>query len=547
MKKLLALFTAIVIIVSVLTPCVSAETSEDGKYEYYILPDGTAEICRYIGNDSKVVIPSKLGGKKVVGIKPYLRSQYCGAFEGKLVTSVTIPDTVTYIGDYTFRNCNILTTVKIGKNVKSIGNSAFNNCTNLSKITIPSDVETIGDSAFRDCVSLNAVKIPSSVKIIGSDEFNGCVNLKTVNILSGVKTIGTGAFFGCANLKTIIIPDSVAEIGPSAFYNTEWYDKKPNGIVYAGKVAYKYKGEKSGSLTIKAGTKSITGYAFERLDITSVTIPDSVTVIGESAFELCEKLTSVKMGKGVKNIGWGAFGSCQSLKSITIPSGVKNIESFTFKGCTGLTSVTIPKTVTSIGQEAFNRCTGLKSVTIQSGVKSIGYSAFKDCKNLKTVSVSESVSIIEPGAFENTLWLNNKKGAVYVGNVFLRYNGDPPATVAIKKGTKGIAGGAFWNCKTLTAVTIPESVTYIGESAFSGCNIKTITVPKNVAIIGDHAFKSLSVNTIYFKSKKPPTFLVQYAGTYSLNAVITVPQGSKSAYEEAMRNRIYGITIIEAS
>ena len=291
------------------------------------------------------------------------------------LTSVTIPDNVTSIGERAFRNCTGLTSVTIPDSVTSIGDDAFSGCTGLTSIivdegntkyhsagnclietatktlilgcetsVIPTDgsVTSIGDDAFYGCTALTSVTIPDSVTSIGDYAFRNCSGLTSVTIPNSVTSIGRYAFSWCSSLTSVTIPDSVTSIGYDAFYNTAWYNNQPDGLVYAGKVAYKYKGSmpSNTSIVIKDGTLGIASFAFYGCSgLTSITIPNSVTNIGDSAFDGCKGLTSV-----------------------TIPSSVTNIGNSAFSGCTGLTSVTIPDSVTSIGDFAFYNCSGLKTV-----------------------------------------------------------------------------------------------------------------------------------------------------------------------------------------
>ena len=249
------------------------------------------------------------------------------------LTSVTIGNSVTSIGDYAFEGCSGLTSVTIGNSVTSIGYEAFRDCKRLTSITIPESVTSIGNWAFSGCTGLTSVTIGNSVTSIGNWAFDGCDNLQdiyitdiaawcnvsgldnlmdygtsnkklyinnelatSITIPNGVTAIPSSAFNGCSALTSITIPDSVTSIGSSAFYGTAWYNNQPDGLVYAGKVVYKYKGTmpSNTSIVIKEGTLGIASYVFsDCTGLTSIVIPDSVTSIGDYAFHGCTGLTTV--------------------------------------------------------------------------------------------------------------------------------------------------------------------------------------------------------------------------------------------------------------
>ena len=494
------------------------------------------------------------------------------------LTSVTIPDSVINIGSYVFENCTSLTEINVSSNnanyssengilfnkektelirypqgkteteyiipdsVTEIGCYAFHNCTSLASVTIGNSVTSIGDRAFYYCTSFTSVTIPDSVTSIGDEAFYGCTSLTSITIGNGVTSIGWGAFRDCTPLTSVTIPDSVTKIGRDAFDGTAYYNdisNWDNGLLYIGNHLIAAKAGVSGSVEIRQGTKVIADEAFRSGLFTSVTIPDSVTSIGDMAFYGCTSLKSITIPDSVTRIGWKAFSGCTSLESVSIGRGASNMyynafencESLkyvtintervcsVFKGCTSIESVILGNSVTEIGWSAFEGCTSLTSITIPDSVTEIGANAFKGCTSLANITIPDSVTNIRHSAFDNTAYYNNESnwdnGVLYIGDFLVAIKSDVKS-ISVKEGTKLIACGERSHSEnhgfaSLESITIPNSVLYIGSNAFFNCkNLKSVTIPESVISIGEYAFGK------YYRSTGSSTGVIERVTNFTI-------------------------------
>ena len=396
-----------------------------------------------------------------------------------------------------------------GKPVTSIGQAAFYNCSNMTSVAMHGGITSIGWSAFSGCSGLTSVVIPDSVTHLEHYVFNSCTGLKSVTIPASVTSIGEYAFGGCSSLSSFV----VAEANPN------------------------YKSD-SRLLLTKDGHTLL---AVAPDGLTSVTVPDGVTSIGENAFSGCSGLTSLMIPDGVTSIGSYAFSGCSGLTNLTIPDSVTSIGGWAFSGCnpmlfdtttipgvsllngwavsfsyglsgdldlagirgiagsafyycTGLTGVTIHEG--SIGEYAFYGCSGLTSVTMLDGVTSIGNYTFYGCNGLTGVKIPDSVESIGQNAFsgcnDSLFDKTTIPGVTLVDNWVIGYDGSLSGDLDLT-GVRGIVGNAFQSCSGLTSVTIPGSVKVIGEFAFGYCwGLKSVTIGNGVTSIGASAFQSCS-------------------------------------------------------
>ena len=463
-----------------------AATTEDGLFEYAVDRRWTGSeyeygvrITRCDKNVSgKVVIPEAIEGYEVKWISSYAFSS-C-----KNITEITIPDSVT-----------------------EIGNSAFSGCTSLAEIVIPDSVTEIGEFAFSGCTALLKVVLSKNMTAIEAQTFSGCSSLESIIIPEGVTKIGTrsksedfmcdgAAFYGCTSLKEIIIPDSVTEIWWRAFSGCTSLSKVKlpknltsiNSDVFSGCTSL-------AEITIPDSVTSIGSSAFEGCaSLAEIVIPDSVTSIGGSAFSGCTSLAEIDIPDSVTEIGSSAFSGCTSLSKVDLPKKLSTIEAYTFSGCSSLESIVIPDGVTAIGTwseyentyygSSFSGCKSLKEIVIPDSVTSIGSSAFSNCTSLESITIGRGVEslgdewIASCRRLENiTVSPENKTYSSVDGVLFNKDKselsaypiGNKRSSYTIPDGVEKIGKKAFYGCRYIESLTIPVSVAEIEASALGNC------------------------------------------------------------------------------
>ncbi len=583
--------------------------ADDGSF-YYSVTGHSDEM------NAEIVIPADIGGCPVRNIEG-------GGFRDcSNLTSITIPNSVTSIGERAFWGCNGLTSITLPSSVTCEGYDPFNGtslndvkivildysefCNNtgikvfgysvpihlldnegneITEYVIPEGVTSICDRAFFFCSNLSSITIPEGVTTIGREAFRGCSSLSSIMIPSSVTTMGWAAFSDCSDLQMVTseisTPFAVDVFGGSnasnatlivpkdsrnGYKNTDgWgfafiyeegetlYDREQNdeqGIKYTlmqaddGSFYYSVTGHSDEmdteiiiptdldgcpvitieelafssctdltSVTIPNSITSIGRDAFYGCGLVSVTIPNSVTTIGDDAFYECRDLTSVKIGNGIASIGYRLFSDCENLTSVKMGKNVSSIGKYAFNGCSSLASITLPDVLESIGDFAFRKC-GLTSVSIPGSVQTIGQEAFRECGNLATVGLEDGLTAIGKDAFTNcalaSITIPNSVTSIGEAAFTLNYNlttailGDgiteisdrmfkqctALTSVTIPDDVTDIGREAFWYCTSLTSIKLPESLTSLGESVFYGCPLKSIELPNSFTVIPENLFSN---------------------------------------------------------
>lgn len=387
-------------------PMLQVHAEESGPWHYEI-KDGTAKIYGYYGDESgHVEIPETLNGYTVTEIGN-------SAFLGRAITSVTIPDSVTVIGDFSFAHCPNLKEVQISENVTFIDTGAFGDCKSLTGIwvdpknwdyssddqgvlysknkmtllqvpasfegefTVPEGVIDIGYGAFEGCDRLTAVTLADSVHSIGAYAFCDCSALAELAIPSRVEYIGNDAFASCPKLQQMSVAKENLHFTVDGNGNLCTADQ--SRIVYVP-------GAFAGDYVVPEGTRQIGADFMSNCDgLTSVQIPDGVTQIGHYAFAGCDNLQSVSIAESVSQIDAYTFEGCKSLEQVNLPRAVTHIKWGLFRGCRMLTQLPIHDAVQTIDDFAFAECYSLTDIVIPASVKFVGHYAFRDCRGLQNV------------------------------------------------------------------------------------------------------------------------------------------------------------------
>ena len=250
------------------------------------------------------------------------------AFYHTGLTTVTIPNSITEIAEGTFYYCDALETVNIPDSVTTIGDNAFEQCRLLESIDLPAGLTSLGQEAFRECRALKSIVIPNGITSVNAGTFMYCTVLESVTLPNNLEYIGASAFYGCYKLTSIDLPSSLKTIGISAF-----------GISFTDESAGLESINLPEGVTFESDTWGNGAATFENTNITSLTIPGSITTIPENTFWYSRKLQSVTFGEGVKTIEFGALRYSNNIKTVVIPSTVTKIGMYALGSGKSMTDV----------------------------------------------------------------------------------------------------------------------------------------------------------------------------------------------------------------
>ena len=349
--------------------------------------------------------------------------------------------------------------------------------------------------------------IRKGTKIICDEAFRwskiiGCRSLTSLVIPDSVTNIGDYAFAFCRSLTDIVIPDSVTSIGNWAFWNCR--------------------------------------------SLTDIDIPDSVTSIGDNAFQFCSSLSTIAISDSVTSIGNNAFCDCRSLTGIDIPDSVTNIGDAAFSGCKSLRTIVIPDSVTSIGNNAFCDCSSLSNLVLPDSVTRIGGGAFSGCLLLEYISIPKNVICLNVNPFVNWDGKLECLSPNYIYEDDVLFNKDKSKIVSfrnlniesyiIPNSVTSIGDAAFSGCRSLSDIVIPDSVSSIGDAAFSGCRSLTeIVIPNSVTSIGGGVFWNCrSLSNIVIPNSVSSIGTWAFCGCKSLRSLV-IPDSVTSIGDKAFQ------------
>lgn len=471
---------------------------EGENHEVFDIPEGELVIPQTVSNAGITYTVTSIG-------------DYAFYEKGKTLTAISIPSTVTEIGESAFAYSRIQS-VTLPDVLTSIGSDAFFKCTALQAIDIPQSVSTIGTSCFSSCNQLASVTLHAgNLTQLASYAFDGCV-ITSIDIPAGVTIIGGGAFYECSSLQSVTLPDGLTSIGYSAFSGCTALQALdiPSSVSQLGQDFVKDCAQLSTVTLHEGNLTEIGNYAFEKSGITSITIPEGVTKIGESAFRDCPSLQKANLPSSIKSLAIYAFYNCSVLSEVTIasdeaPSLPYRSEWVFTKG--GTTKVDVLYTPWGSNFHA-----GFKSLFARAAeIPLVGCRITVDDRNYRILTLPD-------GDTDGTVELG--AGHSYPGYSYDVYG---EMTIADRiTFTKDDVAYAF-------------NVTTLGEGSFTNAyELGGITIPAAITLIKKEAiYECKNLERVYVKAESPCALEEDAFSGIKANCMLVVPTGCTAAYQNS--------------
>ncbi len=419
------------------------------------------------------------------------RNIFNSIFQMKGIESLIIGDLVSEIYSHMYSG-NPLRSVTFGKNLTKIGWYAFTNCTELTEINLPESLVELGYYSFNGCSSLTTFNIPSQITEI-KDNFNDCSSLRKVIIPKNVKKI-SASFFRCGTIEEFIIEDSESPIDISGFSET--------------RIKSFYQGRNRG----------YENTWFQGKGVETAVIGDMVTEIGSGIYSN-NPLRSITFGKNLKTIKHQAFVNCTELKEVILPESLVELEGTAFYNCQALTTVNFPSQLTEI-KNNFQKCPSLQKITIPENIMKVS-SSFQDCGEIEEFVIEDSetpITLSDNFGYEtvvknlylgrncdNSTFQNRKIINLIIGDkvteLVSSFSESSLETVKFGMNLAKIGTYAFYNCKQLKEVILPESLTELGRVSFDGCSsLSTLVIPSKLTKVQQNFNSCTSLKKVVIPS-----------------------------------------------
>ena len=447
------------------------------------------EFTEYIGASIRILAATNAGDSFTVDGLNYtvLSDNTSVTVTGATDTTITelkIPELVRY-DDYDFQ-------------VTEISYRAFDNCSRLTQIIMGNNVEKIVNYAFAGCKNLTDVELSNSLSDAGYKAFSECTRLEEITLPASLTGNASEMFSGCNSLKKVNFAEGATTIPNGLFKNMSITTFEcPDSITRIGNEAFQ-NCSKLESVVLSKNLEKIGASAFENCTkLTEVELPETLKIMENDyyggSFSGCKNLKKVNIPKTLEK-GYWAFQNCSSLTQIDWGEGVTIIPNGLFKECTGLKNVQLPATITAIGEEGFQQCTNLENVVFSENLEKIGASAFENCTKITEVELPETLKIMENdyygGSFSGCKNLKKVNIPKTLEKGYWAFQNCSSLTqIDWKDGITKIPEGLFKECSGLKSITIPDSVTEIEKGAFYQCSsLAEVYLPNGLKKVGDSAF-----------------------------------------------------------